>query len=185
MKTSAMVRLTTAAVVLACWASLAVAGPLGELEIQGDVRLTQLGSSQTMTLRNTTFSLFSGDRIVTGDSSASLRLGSGDSLAVGPHSELSLTANGSYLQADLTRGSLAYLFRSNGTALRINGEEAVPSSQLRMVQIEDSGRLTSLEGQDAQRLAERSGLTVSDSGVSATCKDPSLCENSRPRSLSP
>jgi len=47
MKTSAMVRLTTAAVVLACWASLAVAGPLGELEIQGDVRLTQLGSSQT------------------------------------------------------------------------------------------------------------------------------------------
>ena len=185
MKSSAMVRLTTAAVVLACWASLAVAGPLGELEIQGDVRLTQMGSSEAMTLSNTTYSWFSGDRVATGNSPVSLRMGSGNSLAIGPNSEVTLTRDADYLRAELSRGSLAYLFQSNGMALRVNGSEALPTDRLGMIEVGETGALRTYQGNDAELLAEQAGLTVTESGVSATCKDARFCENSRTRSISP
>lgn len=185
MKASRVMKLLSIAATLTCWAGFALAGPVGELEIQGDVRLTQMGSNQTMTLSDTSYSLFAGDRIVTGESTASLRLNSGDSLAVGPHSELTMSENGSYLNAELIRGSLAYLLRSNGSALRVNGEPALSTGRLRMIQIGETGDLTTLEGSDAEVLAEQSGLTVSESGISIRCKDPSLCGSSRPMSLSP
>jgi hypothetical protein len=185
MKTSLVVKAVSIAAALACWAGLAFAGPVGELEVQGDVRLTQMGSKQTMTLSNTSYSLFAGDRIVTGDSPASLRLNSGDSLALGPHSEFTLTENGSAMNAELVSGSLAYLLRSESTPLRVNGQQALASGRLRMIQVSDAGSLITLEGSDAESLAAQSGLNVSGSSISIDCKKPGSCSSSRPMSLSP
>lgn len=185
MKTYSMMKFTTAFAALACWAGLALAGPLGELEIQGDVRLTQMGSSESMTLSNTSYSWFAGDRVVTGNSPASLRMGSGNSLAIGPNSELMLTRDAGYLQAELARGSLAFLFSSNGTPLRVNGSEALPTGRLGMIEVGESGALRTYQGSDAEVMAEEVGLSVTESGLSATCKDARHCENSRPRSISP
>jgi hypothetical protein len=185
MNKSLVVKAVSIAAALVGWTGLALAGPVGELEVQGDVRLTQMGSQQTMTLSNTTYSLFSGDRIVTVDSPASLRLNSGDSLALGPHSEFTLTENGSAMNAELASGSLAYRLRSSAMPLRVNGQMAASTGRLQMIRIGDGGSLTTVEGSEAEALAEQSGLIVSGDSIGLRCKDAGSCGNSRPMSLSP
>lgn len=162
-----------------------LAGPLGELEIHGEVRLTQMGGSESVTLRNTTYSLFAGDRIATGDRPASLRLNSGDSIAVGPHSELQLQTSGHRLDADLSRGSLVFLLNANGSQLRVNGGDIALNGRLGMIERGDTGMLRLLQDDEAVSTAELAGLSLSDGGISVSCKDSKHCDNVRPMSISP
>lgn len=171
---------------LLCSAGLAWSGPVGELDIRNDVQLTMMGSGETVTLRNTTYTLFAGDRVATGNTATSLRMADGNSLAIGPHSELTLRMDSGSLLADLQRGSLTYLLRSNGTAIRVNGGDVLSAGQLGMVENDGSGRLVHLQGRAASLQAEHIGLSVSPSGISVQCDGRRIdCDSARPQSLSP
>lgn len=169
-----------------CWAAFAWAGPLGELDIQGDVRLTMAGSGETVTLRNTSYTLFAGDRVATGSTAVTLRMADGNSLGIGPNSELSLHLDAGGIQADLQQGSLTYLLLSNGTPIRVNGSTTLASGEPGMLETDGSGGLVHLQGYSANSEAERIGLSVDESGISATCDTRTGCDgNARPRSISP
>ncbi|MGY6553009.1 MAG: hypothetical protein ACXIUM_00660 [Wenzhouxiangella sp.] len=174
-----------AAAVLLCSAGVVSAGPLGELEFSGDVRLTLKGSGETVTLRNSSHTLFAGDRIATGSFPASLRLTDGNSLAIAPNSELALDLDAGSLRADLTRGSMAYLLNGNGQSLQVNGGERLASGRLGMIAVSEGGRLNRFDGTEAEQLAEQSGLMVSGNVIGVACKDPNGCGAVRPQSLSP
>lgn len=186
MKARSIVRHLGLGAVLLCWAAFAWSGPLGELDIQGDVRLTMAGSGETVTLRNTSYTLFVGDRVATGSTAASLRMADGNSFGIGPNSELTLRMSSGALEADLQRGSLTYLLRSNGTPIRVNGYTTLTVGELGMVEADGSGELAHLQGRSASLQAEHIGLSVGDSGISVNCDGRRGCdENVRPRSLSP
>ncbi len=174
------------AAALSCWAAFAWSGPVGELDIQGDVRLTMAGSAETVTLRNTSYTLFAGDRVATGNTAATLRMTGGNSLAIGPNSELSLDMDAGAIQADLQRGSLTYLLRSNGMPIRVNGGTTLASGEPGMLEADGSGGLVHLQGRSARLQAEHIGLSISDTGISVSCDSRRGCDQSvRPRSLSP
>jgi hypothetical protein len=185
MNARGVVKWLPVAALLTCWSGLALAGPLGELEIRGDVHLTQLGSSETLTLRNTTYVLFAGDRVATGNGPASLRMGAGNSLAIGPHSELILSMGADGLQADLSRGSLTYLLSDNGRSVQVNGGERLTAGRLGVVELSETGSLRQIQGPEAEGMAADLGLSVSDSDISVACENLRSCGNFRPRSISP
>jgi hypothetical protein len=184
MKTLHLTKVTASVAALILWTGAALAGPLGELVIQGDVRLSQQGSSERITLSNTTYSLFSGDRVATGSSPASLRMGSGNSLALGPNSEATLSMNGSHLQAELVSGTMAVMMDAS-SMMRVNGRELAGTGELAMIEMGEAGDLLVLQGGTAQDAFTSAGLELGAGGIGLICKDPSQCESSRPMSLSP
>ena len=185
MKARSGLMVLAASVALVCWASLVSADHVGELEVQGDIRITQAGSGEQLRFRDTTFAVFAGDRLATGSGSASLRTEAGASLAIGPNSEVVLLGDSGSLHAELIRGTLGYLGNGSPAALRVNGQDFGPSGQLLMFAVDADGRLTRQEGAEAQALAGQSGLEIIDRRLVPACRDRGLCEHTRPRSISP
>lgn len=173
--------LASTAIAFCAWAQ---AGPLGDLEIRGDVRLTQASSGESMAFSNTTFAVFGGDRVGTGESPATLRLGSGATFAVGPHSEVAFSTDAGLVEAELVRGWLAYSLGAGDHGLRVNGSDQILTDRLGLVEVVDPANRSWRPIADAEPLVADSGLRISDGNIRLPCSDRNGCDRSRPRSIS-
>lgn len=169
------------ALAAAAWAQ---AGPLGDLEIRGDVRLTQADSGESLVFSDTVFAAFAGDRVATGDSPASLILGSGATFAIGPHSEVSLKAVGEVVEAELVRGWLVYSMGTSENRLRVNGRDHSPTDRLGLLKLNPPTNMAWRQGADAEPLAANAGLNISNGSILLPCSDSNGCDRQRPRSIS-
>ena len=123
-------RFTGAFVALALTAAgAAVAGPAGNLEIQGNVRIAQSDADHFLRLSNTRYLWFSGDRIDTGGGTAILDLDRGVSIGFPRETRASLQLEGDVIRVDLETGALLYAIPQSRMELVITTGHEVLSTR--------------------------------------------------------
>lgn len=101
-----------------CVVSASAAGPVGELEVRGNARVSQQGADSAITLRDTTYGWFSGDRIETRGSQALLNLDGGASLGFAENTAATVTTEGG-LAVELDSGTLLYAIEEDAGEMQL------------------------------------------------------------------
>lgn len=101
-----------------CAVSAAAAGPIGELDVRGHARIAQEGNESTISLRDTTYGWFSGDRIQTGSSQAVLNLESGASFGFAENTTATVSS-GSGLSVTLEDGVVLYAIEERAGSMSL------------------------------------------------------------------
>jgi hypothetical protein len=129
--TKSLSSLLTGALVALCLtaAGVAVAGPAGNLDIQGNVRVAQADSDAFLRLSNTRYLWFSGDRIDTGGGTAILDLDRGVSIGFPRETRASLGLDGDVIRVDLESGALLYAIPQSRMELVITAGDEVLSTR--------------------------------------------------------
>ncbi len=107
--------------------SVALAAPVGNLDIQGNARIAQQGSDSFIRLSNTRHAWFSGDRIDTGTGTAILDLDAGANIGFAHNTRAALTMEQGVVRVDLEAGAVLY---------------AIPESRIELVVTSGEYRLT-------------------------------------------
>jgi len=110
-------------------AGVAGAGPAGNLEIQGNVRIAQSDSDIFLRLSNTRHLWFSGDRIDTGGGTAILDLDRGVSIGFPRETRASLRLDGDVIRVDLENGALLYAIPQSRMELVVTTGDEVLSTR--------------------------------------------------------
>jgi len=95
---------------LGAFSSIALAGPVGYLQIEGQIEVAAAGDRQWVQVSDNNFTVFSGDRISTRQGAAVLVLSSGGSLGLAPSSVATVSTNQAArsLDLELMEGTLLY-----------------------------------------------------------------------------
>jgi hypothetical protein len=149
-------------------------GPVGELEVRGHVQIGQASGDQTVSVRDTSYGWFSGDRIVTRSGHGVLSLDSGATFGFGEDTEAVLDVDDGEVRVDLRSGVLLYAIDADTTEMQVSSGEyrfSTRSGEARPVQVADgsdaaAGMISVLE--DGQvRVSVRDGLLVAGDGTGA------------------
>lgn len=170
---------TKAALALAsavlCAASASAAGPIGELEVRGQSRVSQADASGQITVNNTRYAWFSGDRIETrAGANAILNLDAGASLGFGENSVARVSVDNGIAVA-LDRGVFLYAVEDRAGAMTLVSGDYVFSTagdEPRVLQVSDQpavsiGMIRKLEDGSVE-------VTVSEGVLEATHADAGL-----------
>lgn len=95
------------------------AGPLGELEVRGQVRVGQQADDAVVTVSDTTYGWFSGDRIDTRSGHAVLSLDEGGSFGFGQKTAATLSSDGGRISVNLESGVMLYAIEGDATELAV------------------------------------------------------------------
>lgn len=105
-----------------CAVSAFASGPVGELEIRGSATISQQGAESSISLRDTTYGWFSGDRIQTRSSHALLNLDAGASFGFAENTVATVSTEGG-LVVELDDGTILYAIDENAGAMNlVSGE---------------------------------------------------------------
>jgi hypothetical protein len=125
---------------LAVLAGLLLAGnvmaqvPSGTLDVRGTIRITQGGSGETLTLNNTNYSWYSGDRIQVTDGYGILYLNEGNSFGFLRGTDATVTIDNGTITAQLPSGDLVYALEGEDRELIVQAPqftyEARPAEDL-------------------------------------------------------
>lgn len=96
--------------------------PSGTLDIRGTARITQ-GSGETLTLSNTNYSWYSGDRIQVSDGYGILYLNEGNSFGFLKGTDATLTIENGTISAQLPAGDLVYALEGDDRELFVQAPE--------------------------------------------------------------
>ena len=122
--------LTAALVALALTAAgVALAGPVGSLDIQGNVRIAQPGSEVFFPMSNTRYPWFQGDRIDTGGGTAIVDLDGGVNIGFARETRATLTVDAAVVRVELASGALLYAIPQSRMDLVITSGEDVLSTR--------------------------------------------------------
>jgi hypothetical protein len=97
--------------------------PSGTLDIRGTIQITQGGSGETITLTDTNYSWFSGDRIRVTDGYGILYLNEGNSFGFLTGTDATLSIDNGTITADLPEGDLIYALQGEDRELFVNSSE--------------------------------------------------------------
>ncbi|MBB6087560.1 hypothetical protein [Wenzhouxiangella marina] len=100
---------------------MALASPIGSLQIDGSVSIEAPGSGAAVPIRNTEYTLFSDDRIITRSGSALLALDIGGSIGLAPSSAatVSVDSQSGAVTVSLDQGTLLYSLPSMAGQFRV------------------------------------------------------------------
>jgi hypothetical protein len=122
--------LTAALVALGLTAAgVALAGPVGSLDIQGNVRIAQPGSEVFFRMSNTRYPWFPGDRIDTGGGTAIMDLDGGVNIGFARETRAALTVEAAVVRVELESGALLYAIPQSRMDLVITSGEDVLSTR--------------------------------------------------------
>lgn len=115
------------------------AGPIGELDVRGNVQIGQQGNDGTVTVHETTYGWFSGDRINTRSGHAVLNLDeAGASFGFGKNTEARLSSDGGRISVELESGVILYAVEGDAAELSVASGEyrfSTTSSEARPMQV--------------------------------------------------
>lgn len=150
-------------------AGVAIAAPVGNLEIQGNVRLASAASDVYFRMSDTRHAWFSGDRIDTGGGTAILDLDGGIYIGFPRETRAALSIEGGVIRVDLEAGAMLYAIPQSRMELVItSGQEMLstrPDSDYRRVAAPGPGSFGIVQRLDdgQLRVTVRDGLmTVGD-----------------------
>ena len=122
--------LTAALVALGLTAAgVALAGPVGTLDIQGNVRIAQPGSDVFFRMSNTRYPWFQGDRIDTVGGTAIMDLDGGVNIGFARETRAGLTLEAGVVRVELESGALLYAIPQSRMDLVITSGENVLSTR--------------------------------------------------------
>lgn len=98
---------------------LAATQPVGDLEVRGTATVESADSGESTRLNDTSYAWFSGDRLVTEESTGVLNLAAGGSLGIDKQSDVTIRVDGGSVDAELEAGSLMYALDTS-SALQVN-----------------------------------------------------------------
>lgn len=108
--------------------------PSGTLDVRGTARVTEGATGETMTVRNTNYSWFSGDRIEVRDGYGILYLNEGNSFGMLEGTDVTLNVDNGTVSGNLESGDLIYAIEGEDRTLVIESEgfeyEARPAEDL-------------------------------------------------------
>ena len=102
---------------------VAAGGPIGELEVRGQVRVGQQAADGVVTVRDTTYGWFSGDRIETLSGQAVLNLDGGGSIGFGKATEAGVSAEEGRVSTHLEAGVILYAFEGDSVEFSVTSGE--------------------------------------------------------------
>jgi len=94
--------------------------PLGELDVRGQVHIGQQAGSGTMSVRDTSYGWFNGDRIDTRSGHAVLNLDEGGSFGFGEDTKASLGVEDGRISIDLESGVMLYAIDGDAAELAVS-----------------------------------------------------------------
>ncbi|WP_376697512.1 hypothetical protein [Wenzhouxiangella sp. EGI_FJ10305] len=114
--------------------NLAAQMPSGTLEVRGSVQITEGASGESMTVRDTNYSWFSGDRIQVRNGYGILYLNEGNSLGLLEGTDATLTIDNDTISGTLESGDLIYAIEGEDRELVVKSGEfefnAMPAGDL-------------------------------------------------------
>lgn len=127
------VRFAVVSIMLLAGSAVAQA-PSGTLDVRGTVQITQGASGEAISLSDSNYSWFSGDRIQVTDGYGILYLNEGDSFGLLKGTDATLTVDNGTITAQLPTGDLVYALEGEDRALLIEAPqfsfEARPAQDL-------------------------------------------------------
>lgn len=156
--------------ILLCTVSASAAGPIGDLEVRGHARISQATTDGAISLRDTSYGWFSGDRIETRNSHALLNLNSGASFGFAENTSASVsTENG--LSVALDSGVLLYAIEEGAGEMRlVSGEYTFSTApaEAQIIQVSRTeagsvGMIQRMEDGSLQVSVQEGVLTARDS----------------------